>query len=451
MSELRKLAEYVADLRLEDIPKEAVSAAKFCILDSIGAAVGAAENEEIRKAVKEILVFAGENLEHSSSVWGQQCKTSVFQAVFLNGLMGNALDIDDVHTGSRTHIGSVVLPAAWSLAEAMGATGRELLEAVIAGYETMARIGKGFGINSHRSRGWHATGTAGTFGAAAACAKLLKLDKEKTLSAFGMAGTQSSGLWAFLEDGASSKLLHPARAAANGLTAAFMAKAGMTGPEHILDAKDGGLYKATSYSYSLEAVSGDLGEKYEIMHVDVRPYPCSRSTHCTIDAALKIKRTGKVPVADIQSIRVDTYEAAVKQCGSPKYPEKAVEAKFSIPYCVASALLDGEVGLEQFTPDKMANAARRYVAEKVTVSSSAEFTQSYPARLSCSLTVILKDGTSIMEKISDASGSVKNPLSLEQAKEKFILLTSSILGKEHATILMNSILDAENIAEIPAL
>jgi 2-methylcitrate dehydratase PrpD len=451
MNELRKLAEYVADLRLEDIPKEAVSAAKFCTLDSIGAAVGAAHNEEIREAVKEILAFAGENLEHSSSIWGQKRKTSVFQAVLLNGLMGNALDIDDVHTGSRTHIGSVVLPAAWSLAEAMGATCKELLEAVIAGYEVMARVGKGFGINSHRSRGWHATGTAGTFGAAAACAKLLKLDKEKTLSAFGMAGTQSSGLWAFLEDGSSSKLLHPARAAANGLTAAFMAKAGMTGPEHILDAKDGGLYKATSDSYSLQAVSSALGEKYEIMHIDVRPYPCSRSTHCTIDAALKIRISAKVSVADIQSIIVETYEAAVKLCGSSKYPEKAVEAKFSIPYCVAAALVDGEVGLEQFTSEKISDAAIKNIAEKVKVSASEEFTQSYPARLSCSLTINLKDGTSIIEKISDASGSVKNPLSLEQAKEKFILLTSSILGKENSTILMNAILDAENIGEIPAL
>ncbi len=158
MSQLSRLAEYSHRLRLQDIPENVVSAAKYCMLDSIGAAIGAADYEEIPEIVRQVQEFSGEDAGNFASIWGHNRKSSVFQAMLLNGMMGHALQLDDVHTHSKTHIGEVVLPAAWTLAKSSGAPGDKLLKSVIAGYEVMARIGEGFGVSSHRQKGWHVRG-----------------------------------------------------------------------------------------------------------------------------------------------------------------------------------------------------------------------------------------------------------------------------------------------------
>ena len=165
MSELRKLAGYVARLQLEDVPDHVQKTASLCVLDSISAALGAAHNRQVKQVAKTYFDISGSGKD--VSCWGQKQKAPLLTAIFLNAMMGHTLELDDVHTNSKTHIGTVVIPAAWSLAEYLGRSGREFLEAIICGYEVMARIGMGFGVSSHRNRGWHVTATAGTFGAAA--------------------------------------------------------------------------------------------------------------------------------------------------------------------------------------------------------------------------------------------------------------------------------------------
>ena len=279
MTELRQLAGFAVNFRLEQAPEEVVRAAKYCVLDSIGSALGAVRYEEIPELCRELRQWCAAPAGRTASVWGQGFSLDVFQALLLNGMMGHALELDDVHTGSKSHVGAVVVETAWTLAEAMGESGRRLLEAVITGYEVMARVGMAMDVVSNRKRGWHGTGIIGTFGAAAAAGHLLGLDEDQMVSALGMAGTQSSGLWAFLEEGATCKKLHPARAAVNGLTAAVLAKGGMTGPERILDAGDGGLYRAVADSFNMETLVNGLGTGYEILKIDKKPYPCCRTTH----------------------------------------------------------------------------------------------------------------------------------------------------------------------------
>lgn len=451
MSELRDLSAYCHELHLDDIPDNVVTAAKYCVLDSIGAAVGGADYEEIPEIVRQVLAYSGEAGDNHASIWGHQKKSSVFQAILLNGIMGHALELDDVHTRSKTHIGAVVLPAAWTLAESLGATGEEFLESVIAGYEVMARIGKGFGVSSHRQKGWHVTGTAGTFGAAAASAKLLKLSVEQTISALGMAGTQSSGLWAFLDAGASCKKLHPARAAVNGFVAALMAQAGMTGPEHILDARDGGLFRATSDSSEIKEVSKDLGTKHELLEMDKKPYPCCRSTHCAIDAILHVRGNYDVSADNLESILVKTYDIGVKQCGSPRYPETSTEAKFSTPYTVAAALTHDNVTLKHFTSECLNDDTLAKTASKIRVEESSKFTKRYPDHWGCSLEVQLSDGSVLKHEVKDASGSVHNPLTGRQSEVKFLDLCSNHLGVLQSQELMKSILSIERAGCLPSL
>lgn len=193
-------------------------------------------------------------------------------------MCGHILELDDVHITSKTHIGTVVVPAAWTLAQSLGKSGKDLITAVVCGYEVMARIGMGFGVSSHRNLGWHVTGTAGTFGAAAACGRLLGFTAEQMTAAFGLAGTQSCSTWAFLSDGATNKILHPGHAAASGLEACLLVLGGMRGSAHILDAQDGGIFPMMSHKYDYSLVCKDLGTVYETLNVDKKPYPCCRST-----------------------------------------------------------------------------------------------------------------------------------------------------------------------------
>lgn len=451
MSELRKLAKFINHLDLDNIPKTVPGAAKLCILDSIGAALGAANNELIKNIANTYYYIGGES--QAVTCWGQNRKAGLLTGIFLNAMMGHLLELDDVHTNSKTHIGTVVVPAAWTLAEYLGCSGKELLEAVICGYETMSRIGMGFGVSSHRNKGWHVTATAGTFGAAAAAAKLLKLDEEKTISALGMAGTQSFGLWAFLADGANCKILHPARAAVSGTEAALLAKSGLTGPEHILDAKDGGLFPATSEEYDLSMVSKDLGKKYELMYMDNKPYPCCRSTHCAIDAALAIKKEYEVDKDNIESIEVATYLVGYKQCGVSEgsiNPKKPIDAKFSSPFTVACAFIFGEVTLNEFKQDNIGKPEVKDLLSRVKVVPEDKYTGQYPGHWGCGLRVKCKDGRVLIKEVIDASGSVNNPLTNEQVKSKAIALIRD-LYPEDACRITDEILAIDKAEKIPSL
>ncbi|GEM_PF-3898955 len=192
MNELERLAKFICEIKYDDIPSSVIEAGKLCVLDSFAAAAGASGDELAVNIAGEYKSYYTD--VHDVDIWGMGMKAPMIQGAFINSLMGHRLELDDVHTKSKTHIGTVVVPVALCMAQYSGASGKEFLEAVICGYEVMSRIGMAFGVSSHRNKGWHVTSTAGTFGACAAASKLLKLDEEKTAHALGMAGTQSFGL-----------------------------------------------------------------------------------------------------------------------------------------------------------------------------------------------------------------------------------------------------------------
>ena len=356
-----------------------------------------------------------------------------------------------MHSASKTHGSASLIPAAWACAEYLGKSGRDFLTAVVAGYETVARIGMALGVSSHRNRGWHATSTCGVFGCAAACAKLLELDTEGILSALGMAGTQSCGVWAFLEDGSSCKALHTGRAAANGLEAAFLAKAGMTGPEHILEGRDGGLLSAMSDGGEASKLSEGLGTKWEILAMDMKPYPCCRSTHCAVDCALALK--DQIDVDQIEEIAVSTYLVGYKQCAVSEgclHPKCALDAKFSTPYCVAAALLYGKVSMEEFEPQIVADEMVQSLLRKVTVVPEERFTSQYPGHWGCEMKIRLKDKSSVQYEVRDPSGSVASPLTREQAVNKAKnFLRAAYEGREQE--IVDQILRVEETDKLPIL
>lgn len=446
---MRALARFVGDLRLETVPDDVVRAARFCVLDTLGSALGATRSREIRAITAKMEDWSGAGKNRRlASAWGQGTRTSLNNAVLVNGMLSHELELDDVHTASKSHVGAVVVPAAWTVADAMDMGGKELLEAVIAGYEVMGRVGRAMDVVSNRKRGWHTTGVIGTFGAAAAAAKLWGLTEQETVNAFGIAGTQSSGLWAFLAEGATCKKLHPA-GGLTGVTACLLAESGMTGAEHILDAADGGLYQAVSDRYDMARLVEGLGEGYEIMKVDKKPYPCCRTTHHAIDGALQLREEGVLP-EQIQSVLVETYEVGVLQCGFPEYPNSPVEAKFSIPFTCAAAFVRGHVGLPEFSQEVLDDPQVRRIAQATTVREAPLFSQRYPGRWGSRVTVTLKDGSTRVCQVDDMSGSVAKPLTACQEEEKFRSL-AQVWDSGRVEELLDTVMQLEQQKRLPDL
>lgn len=440
--ELRKLAAFIHELTWEDIPPQVRKEAALRVLDLYSVAVGASEDPLVRRAAESFLIRGDQGQSH---VWGWKETYSLSTAAMLNGMLAHTLELDDVHSASKTHGSASLIPAAWACAEYLGKSGKEFLTAVVCGYETVSRIGMAFGVAAHRNRGWHATATCGVFGCAAACAKLLGLAEDPILWALGMAGTQSSGVWAFLGDGCNCKVLHTGRAAVNGMDAAFLAQAGMTGPEHILDAEDGGLLTAMSDGGDIRCVSRGLGETWEILNMDRKPYPCCRSTHPAIDCAMILRE--QVRAEEIESISVDTYLVGYKQCAVSEgclHPKTMLDAKFSTPYAVAAAFICGKVTMEEFTEEAVLRLEVQELLEKVWVTPAERFTAAYPGHWGCAMTVVKKDGGVLQAEVKDPSGSIFRPLTPEQVMDKAKgFLSVAYRGREQEI--------AETILRLPEL
>lgn len=448
MAELRELARFVHDLTWEELPESVRQTAVLRVLDLVSVSMGAVNDGLARSALDSYRQRSGTG---PCSVWGMDQLLPMAEAARVNAMLAHTLELDDVHTASKTHGSASIIPAAWACGEYLGSTGREFLLAAICGYEVTARIGMALGVASHRKKGWHATATCGVFGCAAAAAKLLGLTKDEIVSALGMAGTQSAGLWAFLGDGASCKVLHTAHAAACGLDAAFLAGAGMTGPEHILEAGDGGMLAAMSDCHDLSRVSAGLGETWEILNMDVKPYPCCRSAHCAVDCALALR--DRVEPEKIESIFIKTYQVGYRQCAVSegcRNPRTPLDAKFSTPYAVAAAFLEGKVTMDEFAPERVLRADIQELLHKVRVQEDEKFTGEYPKHWGCAMEVETADGRTLRTEVRDASGSVMNPLSPEQmaAKaENFIGIARP--GRERE--VMRSVMELPKAGRLPRL
>lgn len=332
------------------------------VLDTVSVAIGAGSNQ-MYCGIKQ--VYLAQNLpgKHAATVWGSGEKAPVQIAAFLNAMAGHTLEMDDVHTGSKTHIGTVVVPASWAAAEAVGADGKGLLEAIVCGYEVMSRIGMGLrrlqpsqqGLARHR----HRRDLRG-------CCRLRKAVRLRW-----QPGRCPPSVWPvcsrappgrFSPAAATDKVMHPARAAASGVESCMLVQGGMTGTGDILNAADGGIFPMMSDGYDYDLVCKGLGKTWEILNMDKKPYPCCRSSHGSIDAALALRRSYGIAVQDIDHVDIDTYLVGLKQCGMSQgslKPTLPTEAKFSTPYVTATALLTGKVGLTDFQPDKIADPSVR--------------------------------------------------------------------------------------------
>jgi 2-methylcitrate dehydratase PrpD len=291
----------------------------------------------------------------------------------------------------------------------------------------------------------------GPLGSTAALAKLLEFSKDQFVSALGLAGTQSSGLWAFTSDGANCKMFHAGHAITSGITAVKLVKAGMRGSSRILEAEDGGLFKASSHDYNFDVVTEGLGENLAINEVSRKPYACCRSMHPSIDAAIVIKQQYNLEVEEIKRIIVRTYKVAKVQCGFTNRPQNVAEARFSIAYGVAVSLYDGNALIDQFTEERINDPKVLALAEKVKVEVEERFDKAYPNQWGCSLELQMFSGETYIEVVEDAKGDVSHPLSLTELENKFIYLSSKTIEYSRSLEIIQMLNNLEKIEDIGQL
>jgi aconitate decarboxylase len=442
----RAIAEFVSGLRYEQIPGEVRERIKLLILDSLGCAIYGANLEWCR-----ILREALEALDatRTTSIWGADRRLSSPHAALLNGTQVQSFELDDVHRTAVLHVGAVTLPALIAAAESHAElSGRDFLTAAVAGYEVGPRVGLCMG-QEHIGQGWHSGATVGVFSAAAGAARALKLSADATVHALGIAGTQSCGLMA-AQYGAMVKRMHAGRAAQSGLYAALLASRGFTGIADVFEAPYGGFCTTFSRSqdrFNREALRAGLGERYETMGIALKFYSCVGSNHTTLDALSAIRKRRPFAPDDIDRIVVHASQVTLDHAGWPYKPEGLTAAQLNLPFCVATLLIEGDVFVDEFTPDCIDDPARVALSRKVTVVHDPAITALGAAhRHKVRLEVHFRDGAVETEGRDAARGSEHSFAGIDDIAAKFRKLAGPAMGKQ-ADAIIAATLDLENLAD----
>ncbi len=435
------IATFVANLAYENLPLPVVDKARLVLLDAIGCAIGAFK-EDPRKAqiaLRLAAQFGVGDSGRATVIGGPQ--TNPAAAALANGMLINAADNDDTHKRALAHLGSVVVPAALAATEARGGNGRQLLVALVAGYEVAARVG--MAVMPSHYRFWHSTATNGTFGGAAAASRAWNLDADGIRTALGFAGTQAAGLNTFFESGDDSKSVHPGKAAMNGVLSAMLAEIGASSPPDVLGHAKGYL-AAYSLEPKPEVLTDGLGSKWEILENGFKLYPSILASHSPIGASLEIVGKHAVPADRIRSVEVRTY-ATVKSHFSNKDVQTSMAARLSVPYCVAVALVDREVTQAQFAPERFNDPRVRAVLDKVEVFADPELSPLYPEKFPARVIVELDDGSRQEATFLYPKGDPSNPLSRDELVQKFRNNLAGVFDDRAADRLLSIVLDIERL------
>ena len=412
----RELAGWISRLRHADLTPRTREVVRTLLLDTLGCGVYGYETPWAATLLKWARV--GAPLKAEATVWGEAAPSlRASDAALVNGTSIHAFELDDYHQ-AKLHPGAVVIPAAVAMAEKLGSGGEQLVTAIAAGYEVMIRSSLALNPSAARLRGWHLTGVCGPFGAAAACASLLKLNEEQTAWALGLAGTQGSGLWAFNADGTMSKRFHAGRAAQSGVMAAELAALGFTGPTQIYEFHDGGVLKAFSDASDPAPLTRDLGTVFHLDATSIKPYSCCGSTHSYVDAALELRRRLGTPWDAKRPVKLGMAKVVDVQCGFDYVPSSALNAQMSMRYVVAATLMEGQALPPQFSDRKIADPALTGLAERIQCAHDPALDKLYPQRFAAWIAAEDK-GQWVRVDVLDPLGSPANPVDRRGVIEKF--------------------------------
>jgi len=434
----RTLARYVVESTPTEIPQAMRHEAKRALLNWLGCAIGTARHETIDRALAAMAPFAG---PPQATLLGRGERLDILNAAFLNGMSSHVLDFDDTHE-QAVHPSAPVYPALLAFGEWRGVSGADLLHAFVLGVEVECRVALSV-FPEHYDRGWHITGTAGVFGAAAATGKLLDLTPQQMTWALGIAATQSSGLREMF--GTMCKSFHPGQAARNGMAAALLAAQDFTSADRGIEGERGFAH-VMSTRFDPRIITHDLGQRFELARNMYKPYPCGLVIHAVIDGCLELRQMHGVNAADIERVELLVHPMVLELTGK-RTPTTGLEGKFSVVHAAAVSLVQGCAGEPQFSDDVVCDPVVIALRDRVTATVDAAVTSYLEARVR----VVLKDGTVLDRHVPHALGTLARPMSDADLETKFRSLVEPVLPVSQVDELVDLCWNIETLPNVSAI
>ena len=426
-SSTRTLCEFLSAIRFEQMPAPVIARTEELFLDWFASALAGKDARPTR--VMEKFAETMGPRDGDSEILVSRKKTSPIFAALINGAASHFVEQDDLHNSSVLHPGTVVFPAVLAAAQSTRASGREFLAAVVAGYECGVRVGEFLGRSHYKV--FHTTGTAGKLAAAAGVAHLLKLDAERMQHCLGSAGTMAAGLWEFLRDAADSKQLHTAKAAADGLMAAYIARDGFTGARKIFEGKQG---MAAGMSSDADArwLTDGLGTRWATAETSFKFHASCRHTHPSADALLALMQERKLKADDIASVTAHVHQGALDVLGPVTDAQTIHQSKFSMGFVLALVANLQRASLADFTDDALRDTELRAFHDKVAMTLDPIVDQAYPKRWFGHVSVKTRDGRELDKRIESPKGDPDNVLSRAELEDKALRLAAFTGGANAA-------------------
>jgi aconitate decarboxylase len=446
-----RLAEFASELTFADIPRPAVEHAKRCIRDALACGLFGSTLDWTKRLTATMEDVGGPG---TAGLWGTGKRLSADTAALINGTAVHSFELDDLHKTAIMHPGGVTLPPLLALAEnGMEVSGKDVITALVAGYEVGIRVGLAVGVGLLH-RGWHNNGVLGAFSSAAGSGRLLGLTAEQMHDAIGTAASQAGGLMA-AQYGSMVKRFHAGRAAQSGLYAAALASNGFTGITDVFEDRYGMFLPTFADSYQAELLTSGLGATWEIENVGFKWYPACGSSHTSIDAAIALRDRHKIDPKRIRSCVISASTATKDHVGWPYVPSTITTAQMNLSFAVAAAFMRGNVTVADFGPEEISNPALVDLASRVLIEADRGTDERGPRfRHAISMTVEMDDGTVLKAQRDHAKGSEYFPLSDAELEEKFQQLASAALAEDAVAELEQVIQrldDVGNIGELTAI
>jgi 2-methylcitrate dehydratase PrpD len=444
-----QLAAFTAQLSLPRVPEEVQLRAKHLLLDAIGCAFAAREEPFAVRIASSVARLAGAG---PRGVIGMAHRLPPRDAALVNGMLMHGLDYDDTHAAGVVHLTVSTFPAALAAGAHSAASGAELLTAYIAGVEVGARLASVAKGGFHQV-GFHPTGVVGAFASCLAAGRLMGLSSERLTGAQGIALSLASGNLQFLEDGSWTKRIHPGWAAGCGITAAALAADDFPAPREAYEGRFG-LYRshlppAELAASDLSLATAGLGRVWEIDNVAVKPFPACHFVHACADAAIALHREG-IDAERVRSIRALVPDGVVKAVCEPvaakRRPKSDYDAKFSIPYAVASGLARGRLGLAELLPQAFAEPRIERLMDKVEYAVDAQ--SSFPKHYSGEVVVTLDDGRTVRERVAVNRGNPERPLTNAEIEAKFFENCCLTLAEPGAQRIRDAVLALDSLTAL---
>lgn len=430
------LAAFLADLRYEQVPADVLARTEDLFLDWLGSALASKGSHPI--PLFERYAEKMGPAEGRARILVSRRSSSAYFAALVNGASSHLVEQDDLHNSSVLHPATVVFPAALAAAQDLGKSGRELLLASLAGYEAGIRIGEFLGRSHYRI--FHTTATVGTLAAAVAVGKLMGFDKEQFINLLGSAGTQAAGLWEFLRDAADSKQLHTAKAAADGLLAAYLTAEGLTGARNILEGEQG-MAAGMSKDADPRWLSDRLGERWALVETSFKFHASCRHTHPAADALLLLMQRENLTADEIARVTTRVHQSAIDVLGRVVVPQTVHQAKFSMGTVLGLIALYGKAGLTEFHTHALTDPRVGEFREKVSMVLDPEVDGAYPQRWLGRVEVVTVDGRTLSAAVDEPKGDPGNTLSRAELEDKFrrLVAFSGARSDDEAGVLIERV------------